>query len=283
MKPAAPAARSPAESLEEPNPPAERPDAKRREPPTKVRRAEPEVEEPTATFAKVDHDMLDAALAGHAVDDAGVGPDQPAESRAAQDSSPAPLPEVTLDRNIEAAMPEGPDTAKLNQIAEELKDAKTLEDVSDKLAETIFNNEELEAISLRIREEAAKLKPDEEQPVVTTSAQASPQPGAPRAPARPKRAAAPQPSASLAPAAPENRPGPPRQTAAKREKPTGQETNAPPAKRGPQPEPIENQFNTSITATLKTLSAHSKLQSDDDDGDETSAGLLDRLKGTFKS
>ncbi|MFQ6006611.1 MAG: AAA family ATPase [Woeseia sp.] len=283
VKPAAPAVRSPAESLEEPNPPAARSDAKLQEPPAPVRLAEPAVEEPTASFAKIDHDMLDAALAGLAVDDAEVGPDQAAESPAATEDAAAPLPEVTLERNIEASAPEGPDTAQLNQIAAELKDAKTLEDVSDSLAETIFNNEELEAISLKIREDAAKATPDEDQAVLTTSAPASPQPGATQAPAKPRRAAARQPSVSPPPAAAVNTPRPPQQAATNLEKPTAQDSHAPPAKRGPQPEPIENQFNTSITATLKTLSAHSKPRSDDDDGDETSAGLLDRLKDTFKS
>jgi hypothetical protein len=59
--------------------------------------------------------------------------------------------------------------------------------------------------------------------------------------------------------------------------------SAPAENSGPHPEPIENQFNTSMTATLKTLNNHNKSSNDDDDEEESSGGLLGRLKNTFKS
>ena len=48
---------------------------------------------------------------------------------------------------------------------------------------------------------------------------------------------------------------------------------------------IENQFNTSMTATLKTLNNHSKAPDgeDEDEDEKASGGLLGRLKNTFKS
>ena len=55
-----------------------------------------------------------------------------------------------------------------------------------------------------------------------------------------------------------------------------------PASGGPQLEPIENQFASSMTAILNTLNTHKK-PTDDDDSEERSGGLLGRLKDTFKS
>ena len=221
----------------------------------------------TASFAKVDHDMLDAALASLAVHD-DEDTSEPEEPVSADDSAPESIPEVTLDKSIEAkrAKATAPtDPAELDKMAAELEQTKSLEEMSDQLAETLFGSEELESISLQIREEAA---PAEENPVALEPAEATdaakPSP-APEPKEAPKSPPAPAPAANIE---------------------LGNETAAAatptPQQSGPQPEPIENQFNTSMTATLKTLDKHTKSP-DDAESEERSGGLLGRLKDTFKS
>jgi len=277
----------PVPSMEEPSPPADRSESKK---------------EATASFAKVDHDMLDAALADLAVHDEEDGPnsveaemiaaaDAPAPNAtpdSTPDSIPDSIPELTLDKSIDAKQAEGktpPDPEELNRMAAELETTQSLEEMSDKLAETLFGSEELEAISLQIREETAPEEPNSialepaavagiadpvDAPATPAPQVAKPAPApAPAAtpPAAPKPPVAPKPAANIAAGS---------QTAAA--------AATPPTNTGPQPEPIENQFNTSMTATLKTLNNHSSPPSDDDDDDEkSSGGLLGRLKNTFKS
>jgi type II secretory pathway predicted ATPase ExeA len=235
--------------------------------------AEPPVDEPTASFAKVDHDMLEAALASLAVhDEEDRPPSVEAEMLAAADKpAPAPerIPKVTLDQSIEARRAEAKTVAdpdKLTRMAAELEKTQSLEEMSDALAETLFGSEELEAISLQIREDTTPvtvnpvaLEPDK-------AAAVTERPPAARPPVTPRAPAAPQPAANGVSAG--------ASTAA-----------APPATegRGPQPEPIESQFNTSMTATLKTLKDHGKSPPDDDHDEVSSGGLLSRLKDTFKS
>ena len=221
-------------------------------------------DESTASFVKVDHDMLDEALASLAVHDEEDAPELEEEQVPTGAGAPESIPEVTLDRSIEAkrASAAAPtDPAELHKMAAELEQTKSLEDMSDQLAETLFGSEELESISLQIREETA---PAEESPIVLEPMEV---PGAA------KPAPATEPSAA---------PSPPPTPAANIEL-GGEKAAAPtPQNRGPQPEPIENQFNTSMTATLKTLNKHTKPP-DDDDSENSSAGLLGRLKDTFKS
>jgi general secretion pathway protein A len=259
-------------SLEEPEPPADR--------------SEPQVDEPTASFAKVDHDMLDAALASLAVHDSEDASDPDIVLPAVEaEEVPEPVHEVTLDKSIEAKIAEAQaekaakaaaDSADLEKMAAELEQTKTLEEMSDKLAETLFGSEELEAISMQIREDAA---PEEESPValeMTEAADLSPTPAA--APAKPEAAG----PAVTAP--PPITPKPP--TPGAHNEVPGQAAAAavpPPVQKGPQPEPIENQFNTSMTATLKTLNKRGAPDTDDEDSHESSGGLLGRLKNTFKS
>ena len=275
--PATPASPAPAPSMEEPSPAAAR--------------SQPD-DDPTASFAKVDHDMLDAALADLAVHDAEDKPKSvEAEMIAAADTAAAapaptadPTPEVTLDRSIEAKEAEAKaatDPEELNRMAAELQKTRSLEEMSDQLAETLFGSEELEAISLQIREETA---PEEENPVALEPTDlpsaASPVATPPAAKAAPAPAAAP-------PAAPKPPPAPKPAADVVTESGPAAAAGAAQTNSGPQPEPIENQFNTSMTATLKTLNNHSKApdgeDEDEDEDEESSGGLLGRLKKTFKS
>ncbi len=266
VTPAMPAASKdmPEISLEEPGPPAVRLD--------------PKGDEPVASFAKVDHDMLDAALASLAVHDEEDGPEAK-EPAPVGDNAAAAIPEVTLDKSIEAKRAKATvvtDPAVLDQMAAELEKTESLEDMSDKLAETLFGSEELEAISQQIREEAT---PEEASPVELEEAETTGAP-TPPTPEVPKTSAEPAPKPAPA-AEPAKAPQPVENIGEGGKPPTA--AAPPPEKKGPQLEPIESQFNTSMTATLKTLNKHSTPPSDDDDSDEKSGGLLGRLKDTFKS
>ncbi len=255
-------------------------------PPTPPASAPAKVEEPVASFAKVDHDMLDAALADLAVHDQEDRTEPEKQVPAAADAVTS-VPEVTLDQSIEAkrAGAKGAtDPAELDRMVAELEEMKSLEEMSDQLAETLFGNEELEAISLQIREEST---PAVESPVALEPAAvagavdpATPAPEAATAPVNPAPVAAPK----AAPKATAASPG-------LADVETGSEPAAAvapsDAKCGPQPEPIENQFNTSMTSTLETINSRNKPPDDDDDDDDDSedsrGGLLGRLKDTFKS
>jgi type II secretory pathway predicted ATPase ExeA len=280
-KPALPTPASPASapSMEEPSPPAAR--------------SQPD-DDPTASFAMVDHDMLDAALADLAVHDEQDKPnsveaemiaaaDEPAAAPApTADPTPESVPEVTLDKSIEAKQAEAKaatDPEELNRMAAELEKTQSLEEMSDQLAETLFGSEELEAISLQIREEAA---PEEENPVALEPADVASAASPVATPTAAKAAPAP---AAAPPAAPKPPPAPKPAAAAVKDSGPAAVAGAPPANSGPQPEPIENQFNTSMTATLKTLNNHSKAPDgeDADEDEDGSGGLFGRLKNTFKS
>ena len=221
----------------------------------------------TASFAKVDHDMLDAALASLAVHDEEDSP-APEEQAPANIGTPDSIPEVTLDQSIEAkraSTAAATDPAELDKMAAELEKTKSLEEMSDQLAETLFGSEELESISLQIREESA---PAEESPVALEPVEAADEANsvpAPEAKATPKPPPATTPAANI---------GLGGEKAAA-------DTPTPP-NRGLQPEPIENQFDTSMTSTLETLNKGNK-PADDDDAEDGKAGLLGRLKDSFKS
>jgi type II secretory pathway predicted ATPase ExeA len=259
-----PGASMPAAANGATTPAIEKPRQKPRPP---LQASEPPVEEPTASFAKVDFDMLDAALASLAVHDDEDEPASVAAEMLAASDAPAQasdvIPEVTLDKSIETKRAEAkaaPDPEKLNRMAAELEKTQSLEEMSDALAETLFGSEELEAISLQLREDST---PDVANPVALEPANSA---SVAKPPAPPKAPAAPQPAVDIASGSKATSAEPP-----------------PAEKRGPQPEPIESQFNTSMTATLRTLNSHSQPRPDKDEDEESSGGLLGRLKDTFKS
>ncbi len=268
----APAKDVPAASFEEPGPPAVR--------------SLSDVGDQTASFAKVDHDMLDAALASLAVHDKEDKP-EPEEQAPASAGTPASIPEVTLDQSIEAKLADvkaAADPAELHKMAAELEKSKSLEDMSDKLAETLFGSEELEAISLQIRDDAAPVTASPVAPEPAAAAGAANPADVPATPAPEVAKASAEPAPAPVPSATPRPPAAPRPASNVQ---AGTEPAAaaapPPEKSGPQPEPIENQFNTSMTATLKTLNNRNKPPDDDTDSEESSGGLLGRLKDTFKS
>jgi len=235
----APAVESVPASIELPGPPA-------------AKRSEPVADEPTACFAKVDHDMLDAALADLAEHDDEDGP-EPASETPDDDDKPADaIPEVTLDSNIAAEKPAATaetDPAVLANLAADMEKAESLEDVSDKLAETLFGCDVLEAISLKIREDAAQNSPDMQQPADADA-------GAAAVPQKPVAAV----EKSVEPAA---------------EKPV-------PPESVPQAQTIENQLSESMTNTLPAPVDHGSQPPDDDDTRKLRTQLLARLKESFE-
>jgi general secretion pathway protein A len=212
--------------------------------------------------------------------------DEPGSVSASQDmavagsTSSGDLPDVKLPpRNAKKA------DAELERIAAELAKAKTIEDVDDKLAETLFGEE----LSLAAAEVAALVRAeqssnDEDLSLFDTNAaqmaQAVGSPvvdGVEIALESPQGPAGLDPSASqrlhtvrsLTPADTENAPGPVGTPAEYVSRPEIEEST---------PDPIEDQINTSMTQTLKALNVKPPVldrttrigddQPDDDDDDE---------------
>jgi type II secretory pathway predicted ATPase ExeA len=358
----APAAKKPVPVAAKPAPAPEAVPASSEAPSPPATPSDPEVDlEATACFAKVDHDMLDAALADLAVHDE-EDASEPASGMPGDDL-PDGIPEMTLDKNLAAERPaakadttapavpakvaaemeknkaakepaakaeidpavpaqvaaemeknkatkqaaekEEPKPTAMDKLAAEAEKAESIEDVSDKLAETLFGSEELEAISLKIREKAQQKRLDAKARVTGGDAAPSPTPEA-----APANAESESPSASEAPAAAEAaatgekplelvaeepvtpKPAPdaekPPEPAA--EKPAA-EKPAPP-KPASEPETIESQFSKSMTKTLKVLDVKAMQKMEDEEkeeeeeGEDTKAfraGLLGRLRESFKS
>jgi len=198
----------------------------------------------------------------------------------------ADIPEITL----EDSLPQQSDAEqKLEQCAVEIGNANSLEDISDFAAETIFGNEAFDEIAAAV---TANPPVEEPSPVLLTDAETSAAANdvvatIPAPDSKPKT----EPANTDMDAAAKNRlamvnalnngvptvsmpksetieMGEDRLAAIKRARPTG-----------PQPEPIENQFNTSMTQTLKALSAanNSPVKADADD-EKSSGGLFGRFR-----
>ena len=355
----APAAEKPVPVAAEPSPGAESVSASSEVPSASAKPAEPKDDlEATACFAKVDHDMLDAALADLAVHDEDDASDSMSGTPDGSDKSVDGIPEMTLDKNLAANRPaakagttapavpeqvsaemeknkaakqaaakveidpavpeqvsaemEKNKAAKraaakekskpnvLDQMAAEAEKAESLEDVSDRLAETLFGSEELEAISLQIREKAQQKRLDAKARAAGGVAAASTTPEGPQANAE-------SPGASESPAA--DKPAAPQKPVAAVEKPLELALEKPepqkpvvaartpvepvaekpvPPKPAPGPETIEDQFSKSMTQNLQVLGTSDSPPSDDQDTEEEDtqafrAGLLGRLRESFKS
>lgn len=125
---------------------------------------------------------------------ADLGPVVPQSERAAEPG----LPEITLDTQLEKGKPEASD---LDRWADELSKAKSLEDISDILAETIFGNEAIEAISAEIRANREAERP-REAGAATTAAPREPDPAKPKGPVSRPSATDKAPHAPAVPAGP---------------------------------------------------------------------------------
>jgi type II secretory pathway predicted ATPase ExeA len=137
---------------------------------------EPQVSEMTARIASLDIskrgsdvDSLEAALEAakkNNLDDM-AGPvvaPQVVEQSPAATADPEPVvPEITLDKELEEK--QQAKRAELEKFAKEIGNANSLEEFSDAMAETLFGNEEFDAIAADV----AANPPEGHEPVVETS------------------------------------------------------------------------------------------------------------------
>jgi len=362
----APAAEKPAPVAEQPAPAAEAVPASSKAPSPAAETSGPEVDlEATACFAKVDHDMLDAALADLAVHDDEDASES--ESGMRSDKLEGGIPAMTLDKNLAAGRPaaklattapavppkvaaemeknkaaqqpatkaeiapavppkvaaemeknkatkqavakekieptamdglaaemeknkatkqavakEKIEPTAMDELAAEAEKAESLEDVSDKLAETLFGSEELGAISLQIREKAQQKRLEAKARAAGDDAAPSPTPEAAQANAETESPSAPEAPATAKPAADGEVPL----------ELVAEEPVTP--KPASEPETIESQFSKSATQTLKVLNVHAmqKLEEEEKEKEEEReeedtkafrAGLLARLRESSKS
>ncbi len=357
----APVAEKPAPVAEQPAPAAEAVPASSEVPSPPATPSDPNVNlEATACFAKVDHDMLDAALADLAVHDEEDASESDGGTRS--DKLEDGIPKMTLDKNLAAGRPaaklattapavppqvaaemeknkaakepaakaeidpsvppqvaaemeknkaakqavakEKTEPSAMDRLAAEAEKAESLEDVSDKLAETLFGSEELEAISLQIREKAQQKRLEAKARAAGGDAAPSPTPAAAQANTKSESPSAPEAPAAAKPAAAGEEPlelvaeepvtPKPAPEAEKPPEPAAEKPEPP--KPASEPETIESQFSKSMTKTLKILDVNAmqkmeeeekeKEKEEEGEGEDTKAfraGLLGRLRESFKS
>lgn len=220
--------------------------------------------------------------------DAGAGKTRP-EIASTDEGEPADIPAVPVLEpepavNAEPpAKPEpqakpkppesGPDDAELGRIAAGLAEAKTIEDVDDKLAETLFG-EEFSAVAAQVLARC-KAEASANEDAVEISLEMPATGG--------KSGLDQSASQRLKTVRALNA----RQDTARTGHAGGERRAAAPTKpeRAAPPEPIEDQINTSITQTLKALSARAPEQGlggskapDFDANDEEKSGFFNRFK-----
>ena len=192
-----------------------------------------------------------------------VSPAAPAPG--ASDSAAGASPEIKLP----PAKAKQAD-AELERIAAELARAKTLEDVDDKLAETLFGEElSLAAAEVAARVQAEQSANDEELSLFDTgTAQMAQAAGTPAVDDEPVLDNTPEPQQAGSGVALQQEPSPPQESAARTEAPAS----------------IEDQITTSMTQTLKALKIKPPVSEfgspfgDDDEEDEKKGGFFSRFR-----
>jgi general secretion pathway protein A len=247
---------------------------------TKKKRREPDIDALEAA--------LTAAKKGDFADQPSAPATRPVESvpePIAEDTSEAlvDVPQITLEDSLPQA---NKDDDELRRVAEQIGAANSLEDVSDLMAETIFGSQALDEIAAAVV--ANPPQEDAESPVMLTGAEVP--------------AAANDGSAPAKSAVPVVKAGKVDESAAKRlnmvktlkngngsasapvveeiEMSSGKSNATPAPKKttGPQPEPIENQINTSMTQTLKALSSAQIKKAQEPEEEKKSGGLFGRFR-----
>ena len=196
------------------------------------------------------------------------------------------IPEITLD---DALPQEKAEDANLEKCAAEIGRASSLEDISDFAAETIFGNEAFDEIAAAVttnppsEEPSPVLLQDSEISVAANDTVAA----KPAVESSPKATAAEvdldsSAKSQLAMVNALNNGIPTVATPKSETIEMGEDKPAAIAQAkptGPQPEPIENQFNTSMTQTLKALSSAKATQTNTVEEDEKpSGGLFSRFR-----
>lgn len=227
-----------------------------------------------------------------------ANPAPAAEAASKPKSNPSPSAAQNKKQNgvADNKLPGGfKDTGELQRVASGLAQAKSLEDVDDKMAETLFG-EEFSAIAAEIAASVNSGSPanDElrlaDEPATPRPAPAARKNGSGRSLAKGTNGPHAPPKASLDPAASErlktvrelnngagptgsSRPGESIVIAASN-------VSARPRKPEQMPQSIEDQISTSLTATLKTLKIPpaAPAENDDDDDDTPKRGFFSRFK-----
>jgi hypothetical protein len=272
--------------------------------------------DPTLAELKPDIEALEAALAlvpesagkPETKIDPKLAPANPkAKTKAAAHNFD--LPEITLEKKLQVKEIEAqelrrktgpPDTHEpeldmgvkrkhgfdLDRLAAELGKARSLEDVDDKLAETLFGEEMAQAaaeVAAMVAADAAAKNPPSEDPVKTAKAAdalgAAAKPPTNVPPVAPSTAQRAPQQSNAKPAAAKAGPAAKNARVSKPMPPVKgpaveitlatypDSAPAPPSARAT-PEPIEDQFGTSMTATLKALSAAQMNEMDEPEPEE---------------
>ena len=285
--------------------------------------------DPTLAELKPDLDALERAMAIAQGSEPAFESEEPTVAADSQAEPPAMVPEITLDREIQAKIEEATealkqtqtridamereaneaadanaapqratsnkDTAELKQIASELAKAKSIEDVDDKLAETLFGEE----FNMIAAEVAAKVQVDAPaNDEMELQLEASGIAAAPPAAGLENAAAI-----GDEPGQNRNKPSISETQAFRLAKVRAMNSNGAPAGAPPSPvagesivmgadgpavspkdptkhpESIEDQMSTSMTATLKALSVRPEsLAGDDEDNKKKKSGFFSRFK-----
>jgi hypothetical protein len=189
-------------------------------------------------------------------------------------------PDITLDKSLDQSLEDQRlEGQKLDKMAAELANIDSIEDVSDIMAETLFGIEFEQIAQEALKNPpAAGTLPGESDDVLAESAMASSEtsipandPGEEPSPVMlDTESEEPVKEPTVSVPAPQSLPEPDQ----------GAHTRDPSAA----PESIENQFQTEITQTMKTIDPANlpNPELDDDDESEKSGGLFGRLKKTFR-
>ena len=228
-------------------------------------------------------------IANLKIDEKVKAADQLPESK---DEPAMDIPEITLDDELPQQKASDP---KLEKCALEIGNANSLEDISDFAAETIFGNEAFDEIAAAVTANppVEELSPvDEPSPVMLqeseiTAAANDTIDAKPVVDTKSKDASAPADMDASA----KNRMamvnamnnGIPTVSTPKSEtielgSDIGKAAAVPAKPNGPQPEPIENQINTSMTQTLKALSAAKATQPAVEEEEKSAGGLFSRFR-----
>ena len=228
-------------------------------------------------------------IANLKIDEKVKAADQLPESK---DEPAMDIPEITLDDELPQQKASDP---KLEKCALEIGNANSLEDISDFAAETIFGNEAFDEIAAAVTANppVEELSPvDEPSPVMLqeseiTAAANDTIDAKPVVDTKSKDASAPADMDASA----KNRMamvnamnnGIPTVSTPKSEtielgSDNGKAAAVPAKPNGPQPEPIENQINTSMTQTLKALSAAKATQPAVEEEEKSAGGLFSRFR-----
>ena len=188
----------------------------------------------------------------------------------------AKIPQITLDKSIDQSLEDQRiEGTKLDEMAAELANVDSLEDISDMMAETLFGTEfeQIAQEALKNPPAAGTLPGDTDvlaSNVLTSSTTPANDPGEDPSPVMLDPESQEQDRSPTVSVPTINKLPPSEQPAAQTSEPVVD------------PDSIENQFQIEITQTMKTIDPANLPNAELDEEDEKSSGLFGRLKKTFR-